>query len=212
MEKILSIVGLILNVVGTIILALPFLWIRRDLEDDLLVDGKKEIISGKEKIWYTRKGFLKERKITLIGLGLLFFGFLLQLIIVIVPLKNFTTSTNSKKLHLEDYVNLSRIEFKWIGDKLYWSGDVSNTYDKSISFISVKVDFYKEMATGSPFDTKYLTISNIPANKKSHFRALVFGYETLKTRSARLSSKIYEANDQKVELINNPYMNDLSEQ
>lgn len=209
MENIFTIIGLALNIICTVVLALPFLQIKRDLEDDLLIDGKKETTHSKEKTWYTRKGFLKDRNITLMGLGLLLIGFALQLVVIVPPLVKNSSRIYSRKLHLEDYMNLSNIEFKWMGDKLYWSGDINSTYDKSISLVSVKVDFYKETETGSPFDTKYLAINNVPPNKTSHFQTLVFSPETLKTGFVRFNANIYKVDNQELLLNNNSYTIDL---
>jgi hypothetical protein len=79
MEKYLLIISVAFNIIGTIILATPFLSVNKDLKDDLLVGGTKKIVNGKEKITYIKAGFLKDRIITLWGLGFLFLGFLIQL-------------------------------------------------------------------------------------------------------------------------------------
>ena len=83
-RKFFSIFSLLLNIIGTIILSLPLLKTTRDLDDDLIVGENHEVVNGKEKFFYTRKRFLKDRKLGLWGLGLLGFGFLIQLLFIIL--------------------------------------------------------------------------------------------------------------------------------
>lgn len=72
---IFSVTALVLQLLGTGILAWPLLQFKRDLDDDLIVGEERK----GEKYFYTRKGFLKDKRLGLWGLGLLGLGFLIQL-------------------------------------------------------------------------------------------------------------------------------------
>jgi len=74
------IAALVLQLLGTGILARPLLQLKRDLDDDLIVGEERK----GEKYFYTRRGFLKDKKLGLWGLGLLGFGFLIQLLSMIL--------------------------------------------------------------------------------------------------------------------------------
>jgi hypothetical protein len=76
----LNLAGLAFNILGTLILALPLLSVKKDLDDDLLVGGGRKIVQGKEKITYIRRGFYKDRNITLLGLFFLLLGFVIQFV------------------------------------------------------------------------------------------------------------------------------------
>ncbi len=75
--------SLILNMVGTVIFAIPMLKTVRDLDDDLLVPPPEKYKNAKGKNYYRRKGFLKDRKLALLGLSLLFIGFALQFFVAL---------------------------------------------------------------------------------------------------------------------------------
>jgi signal peptide peptidase SppA len=82
----IQILSLLFSITGTVILAFPFLKVRRALEDDLLIDlEKNKEASNNQKHFYTRAGFLKDRRVSLWGLIFLLLGFLLQLFILIDP-------------------------------------------------------------------------------------------------------------------------------
>ncbi len=79
----IQILGLLFSITGTMILAFPFLKTRRALEDDLLIDlDKNKEVSNDQRHFYTRAGFLKDKKISLLGLAFLLTGFLMQLLIL----------------------------------------------------------------------------------------------------------------------------------
>jgi hypothetical protein len=71
--------GLILNLEGTIFLVFPFfkykIW-ETDDEEEIPDNGWGQDKKGKH--WFTRKGLIKNRKINIAGLVLIFLGFLLQ--------------------------------------------------------------------------------------------------------------------------------------
>ena len=72
----LKIVGLGLNLLGTIILIFPMLCIKEWLNDTEITEcgGNEE-----DKPWATTKGRKKTRNISLWGLGLIALGFLFQI-------------------------------------------------------------------------------------------------------------------------------------
>ena len=80
-REIFSIIALIFQLLGTGILAWPLLQIKRDVDDDLITGMEKR---DEDKYFYTRKGFLKDKKLGLWGLGLLGLGFLIQLLLIIL--------------------------------------------------------------------------------------------------------------------------------
>jgi len=74
--------SLVLNLTGTILLAIPLVRSKKSLDDDLVILKQGQPRPGEdEKKYYTTVGFLKDRKLGLIGLSLLAVGFLIQLII-----------------------------------------------------------------------------------------------------------------------------------
>ncbi|MFA5249174.1 MAG: hypothetical protein WC397_01385 [Candidatus Paceibacterota bacterium] len=66
---------------GTVILALPFLKKEENIDNDEIIEDRRVGCGDKEKYFYTKRGFLKDRKISLWGLGLLGIGFIIQLIL-----------------------------------------------------------------------------------------------------------------------------------
>lgn len=78
------ILSLALNVLGAICLAIPLIRSKRDLDNDLVIlkEGTPKQNEDEHK-YYTTVGFLKDRKLGLIGLILLGIGFLIQLIIAL---------------------------------------------------------------------------------------------------------------------------------
>jgi uncharacterized protein YjeT (DUF2065 family) len=74
--------SLVLNLTGTILLAIPLVRSKKSLDDDLVIlkPGQPKLEED-EKKYYTTVGFLKDKKLGLIGLSFLAVGFLIQLII-----------------------------------------------------------------------------------------------------------------------------------
>lgn len=83
MDKIFSIIGLILNLAGTMILMLPLFQVKKDLDDDEIIDDYRKNKNGKEKYYYTRRGFIKDKNLGLLGLGLMSCGFIIQLFLIV---------------------------------------------------------------------------------------------------------------------------------
>lgn len=79
-------IGIVLNILGTIILAVPLFKVWHVLEDDdYVIDGRVvKDTEGEEKHSYTYPWLLKNRKFGFLGLGLLSFGFLIQLLLIIL--------------------------------------------------------------------------------------------------------------------------------
>ena len=73
--------SVILCFLGTFILALPFLKKEENLDEDEIIKDRCEKDGDKEKYYYTRKGFIKNRKNSLLGLIFLGLGFLIQIIL-----------------------------------------------------------------------------------------------------------------------------------
>ena len=76
--------SLFLNLLGAVLLAIPLLRTKRDLDDDLIIQDNRKMFRGEEKYSYTTRGFLKDRRHGLWGLGLLGLGLLIQSILVIL--------------------------------------------------------------------------------------------------------------------------------
>jgi len=85
-QSFFQVIGLIFNLAGTIILAVPLFKVWHILEeDDYIVDGKViKDAKGDEKHSYTFPWLLKNRKFGLWGFGLLGLGFLMQLLLIII--------------------------------------------------------------------------------------------------------------------------------
>lgn len=80
----LQAISLFLNFLGAVILAIPLIKKERDLDDDLIIKDRVRTVGDKKEYLYTRRGFLKDRRYGLLGLGLLGLGFLIQFILVIL--------------------------------------------------------------------------------------------------------------------------------
>lgn len=77
MKEILIIIGLALNVIGAVILAVPLLRTKVKLDDEYEIIESGEDKKGKP--WFVRGLFKKNRCLGLWGLGLIILGFILQL-------------------------------------------------------------------------------------------------------------------------------------
>jgi len=73
--------SIILCFSGTFILASPFLKKEENIDNDEIIGDRRERNGNKEKYFYTRRSFIKERNNGLLGLGLLGFGFFIQIIL-----------------------------------------------------------------------------------------------------------------------------------
>ncbi|MFA6097639.1 MAG: hypothetical protein WC788_08525 [Candidatus Paceibacterota bacterium] len=80
----LEVVGICLNVAGTIVLAIPLLQVKKDIDDDEIIDDHREDSNGEEKYYYTKRGFIKDKNLGLLGLGLLGLGFMVQFFLVLL--------------------------------------------------------------------------------------------------------------------------------
>jgi len=76
----LQIFALVCMFLGSVILTVPLLKREEDIDNDEIIGDRREDKDGKQKYFYTRKSFLRDRKIGLYGLGLMALGFLIQLI------------------------------------------------------------------------------------------------------------------------------------
>lgn len=72
-SKFFSLIGLLFNTLASAILMIPFLSVKRKLDDDLIISGD----STKQE--YTQKKHLKERETNLLGLAFLMLGFVFQI-------------------------------------------------------------------------------------------------------------------------------------
>lgn len=78
---IFTLAGLIFGVLASLVLIIPNLNIKKDLNDDYIVAMDKE---GK----YTQRKHLKEKNLNILGLVFLAIGFLLQLSAIFVGIEN----------------------------------------------------------------------------------------------------------------------------
>ena len=76
--------SLVLNLLGTIFLAIPLVRSKKNLDDDLVIlkEGAPKLSEDQSK-YYTTVGFLKNRNLGLWGLAFLGIGFCIQLIIAL---------------------------------------------------------------------------------------------------------------------------------
>lgn len=74
MQNILNIIGLTLNIIGSLLLLSPLINTKKYVDDDYIVSMNKN--TGE----YTQKKHLNERKLGLWGFALLALGFIFQLI------------------------------------------------------------------------------------------------------------------------------------
>lgn len=74
-------ISVVLCFLGTFILAIPFLKKEENIDNDEIVEDRREGCGNNEKYFYTKRGFLKDRRISLWGLGFLGIGFFIQLIL-----------------------------------------------------------------------------------------------------------------------------------
>ncbi len=75
--QIFSAVGLVLNIIGSVILIFPNFWKTRNIDDDLIImdDNKRN---------FSQRKHIKIYKINLWGFGFLIVGFVLQFISIFV--------------------------------------------------------------------------------------------------------------------------------
>lgn len=85
MKFFLSIISLVFSLIGTGVLSVPLLKDTKSLDDSLVIDKGTKEVNGEKKYFYTNPGFLRDKKFGLWGLGFLFVGFLIQLIIIFWP-------------------------------------------------------------------------------------------------------------------------------
>lgn len=83
-----QIISLLFSISGTVILAIPLLKEKHNIDDDEIIKDYRTKEDGQDSYFYTRKGFLKDRKLGLIGLGLLFFGFIFNFISIFINQSN----------------------------------------------------------------------------------------------------------------------------
>ncbi|MDP3794338.1 MAG: hypothetical protein Q8R13_00200 [bacterium] len=77
---ILILIGLSFNTLASLVMLYPYLNIRRNVDDDFIVDMNKEI--GE----YTQKKHIKDRKLGMAGFVLFVVGFAFQIIGVVVSI------------------------------------------------------------------------------------------------------------------------------
>jgi len=77
MTKILTILGLGFNLLGAVVLSLPFLKSKMWLKDDFIVKSGKD---NKGEFWYQRSGIRKIKRLALAGVILLALGFIIQMV------------------------------------------------------------------------------------------------------------------------------------
>jgi len=82
-EEILIIIGLCFNVVGAVVLAVPLLKTKVKLDEEYKIT--RSGVDNKGKFWFERGLFSKNKYFGLWGIGLIIFGFLLQLFAQILP-------------------------------------------------------------------------------------------------------------------------------
>ena len=80
LSTILILIGLSFNTLASLVMLYPFLSIRRNVDDDFIVDMDKE--TGE----YTQKKHIKDRKLGIAGFVLFAIGFAFQIIGVIVSI------------------------------------------------------------------------------------------------------------------------------
>ena len=77
MKEILTSIGLVLNLFGASLIAIPILQAKAWLKDDFITESGK---SNEGEFWYKRRGFKKFKRYALAGIVFLVLGFMLQLI------------------------------------------------------------------------------------------------------------------------------------
>ena len=78
MKVILTIIGLAFNVAGAVILAIPLLKTKVKLDEEYKIT--KTGVDERGESWFERGLFVKNKCFGLCGMGLIIFGFLLQLL------------------------------------------------------------------------------------------------------------------------------------
>ncbi len=77
-SQIFTILGLGINTAASLIMLSPYLSVVKNIDDDFIVESDEK--SGK----YSQKKHFKNRKLGLIGFGLFTFGFIIQIIGVLL--------------------------------------------------------------------------------------------------------------------------------
>jgi len=83
LSNILILIGLCLNTTASLIILYPYLSIRRNVDDDFIIDMDKK--TGD----YTQKKHLKDRKLGIAGFSLFALGFIAQIIGIILQAKSY---------------------------------------------------------------------------------------------------------------------------
>lgn len=78
--------SLILNLIGTVLLAVPLIRKWRDSDDRLVNQKLGQPKSEEENRFFATAGFIKDRKYGLFGLAFIGMGFLIQLVISLLPI------------------------------------------------------------------------------------------------------------------------------
>ena len=81
LSNILILIGLLFNTVASLIMLYPYLSVRKNVDDDFIVDMDKK--TGD----YTQKKHLKDRKLGMVGFTLFALGFIFQIIGIILQIK-----------------------------------------------------------------------------------------------------------------------------
>jgi len=83
LSTILILIGLLFNTVASLIMLYPYLNVRRNVDDDFIMDMDKK--TGD----YTQKKHLRDRKLGVAGFTLFALGFIFQIIGIILQVKNY---------------------------------------------------------------------------------------------------------------------------
>ncbi len=81
LSNILILIGLLFNTVASLIMLYPYLNVRRNVEDDFIVNMDRQ--TGD----YTQKKHLKDRKLGIVGFAFFTIGFVFQIIGVVLQLR-----------------------------------------------------------------------------------------------------------------------------
>jgi len=82
LSNILILIGLCLNTAASLVVLYPYLSVRRNIDDDFIVDMDKK--TGD----YTQKKHLKDRKLGIAGFSLFALGFITQIMGIILQIKS----------------------------------------------------------------------------------------------------------------------------
>jgi len=83
LSTILILIGLLFNTVASLIMLYPYLNVRRNVDDDFIMNMDKK--TGD----YTQKKHLRDRKLGVAGFTLFALGFIFQIIGIILQVKNY---------------------------------------------------------------------------------------------------------------------------